>query len=86
MIVISRSPCGERGLKFVDPTVPVSRTPSLPLRGAWIEITASGLDDVGLGGRSPCGERGLKLRGDIMSWLGNCRSPCGERGLKWLLS
>ena len=21
-----RSPCGERGLKFVDPTVPVSRT------------------------------------------------------------
>ena len=33
-----RSPCGERGLKFVDPTVPVSRTPSLPMRGAWIEI------------------------------------------------
>ena len=30
------------------------------MRGAWIEITAAGLDDVGLGGRSPCGERGLK--------------------------
>ena len=35
---------------------------SLPMRGAWIEITADGLDDVGMGGRSPCGERGLKFR------------------------
>ena len=34
-----RSPCGERGLKWLPrPALPVS-TSSLPVRGAWIEMT-----------------------------------------------
>ena len=35
---VSRSPCGERGLKFVDEVLPGDSYKSLPLRGAWIEI------------------------------------------------
>ena len=34
----SRSPCGERGLKFVLDVVAVHIDESLPVRGAWIEI------------------------------------------------
>ena len=34
----SRSPCGERGLKYCSPlSVPATKT-SLPVRGAWIEM------------------------------------------------
>ena len=33
-----RSPCGERGLKFVALPNPFSLSRSLPVRGAWIEI------------------------------------------------
>ena len=36
----SRSPCGERGLKFCTTSQGGSRFPSLPVRGAWIEIVA----------------------------------------------
>ena len=36
--------------------------PSLPVRGAWIEISSNTIcSDTGIR-RSPCGERGLKLR------------------------
>ena len=35
-----RSPCGERGLKFVGVDVLQDPCPSLPMRGAWIEIEA----------------------------------------------
>ncbi len=34
----SRSPCGERGLKFVLEWQWLNRHMSLPVRGAWIEI------------------------------------------------
>ena len=35
-----RSPCGERGLKYICPdTMKTSQYPSLPVRGAWVEIT-----------------------------------------------
>ena len=64
----SRSPCGERGLKCktVFSRGRRSKT-SLPLRGAWIEISHSiGLISF-LVSRSPCGERGLKC------W--HCASP-----------
>ena len=33
---------------------------SLPVRGAWIEISTDAEVVGGIGGRSPCGERGLK--------------------------
>ena len=33
-----RSPCGERGLKFHSPHVNSFIPPSLPVRGAWIEM------------------------------------------------
>ena len=35
-----RSPCGERGLKFVQFVASFFDLPSLPVRGAWIEITS----------------------------------------------
>ena len=36
--VDSRSPCGERGLKFEAVFVAIDPLTSLPVRGAWIEI------------------------------------------------
>ena len=33
-----RSPCGERGLKFIKNLVKIIIHLSLPMRGAWIEI------------------------------------------------
>ena len=36
----SRSPCGERGLKFVLEWQWLNRHMSLPVRGAWIEISS----------------------------------------------
>ena len=57
-----RSPCGERGLKSSLILVVDVLLPSLPLRGAGIEI-AWGYDQTNVEFcRSPCGERGLKLR------------------------
>ena len=37
----SRSPCGERGLKSVSRTPQYGDYSSLPMRGAWIEISAA---------------------------------------------
>ena len=34
----SRSPCGERGLKYSNTAQCVSAALSLPVRGAWVEI------------------------------------------------
>ena len=57
----SRSPRGERGLKFALAVTIMLAAMSLPSRGAWIEI-AEGPARVGaVGGRSPRGERGLKF-------------------------
>ena len=39
-IVKSRSPHGERGLKFVGARHHEQDTVSLPARGAWVEITS----------------------------------------------
>ena len=36
---LSRSPCGERGLKCLRAVDDVATNGSLPVRGAWIEIT-----------------------------------------------
>ena len=56
---------------------------SLPVRGAWIEITRSARPRGSHFGRSPCGERGLKLRSLPRLHVCQRRSPCGERGLKY---
>ena len=39
--VAGRSPCGERGLKFFQLFLQPKGVPSLPVRGAWIEINAA---------------------------------------------
>ena len=81
----SRSPHGERGLKY-----PLFRRNaplkwSLPSRGAWIEIRLARRDRPYRRGRSPHGERGLKylLPDDKLS--NHRRSPHGERGLKYIM-
>ena len=58
---ISRSPCGERGLKFLASFQRFKALWSLPVRGAWVEIpfVSTGAPSRR---RSPCGERGLKFR------------------------
>ena len=79
----SRSPCGERGLKFsVLPALAESRQ-SLPVRGAWVEITI-------ICARHRARKRSLPVRGAWVEMppcpkMRNAspgRSPCGERGLK----
>ena len=80
----SRSPHGERGLKYAGLLPHGLPVASLPTRGAWIEIR---LIFVGLHKnycRSPHGERGLKLAGSRRrARAGGGRSPHGERGLKF---
>ena len=61
-MVQSRSPCGERGLKFRRDYDILRRLMSLPMRGAWIEILYRAISPIPYGSRSPCGERGLKCR------------------------
>ena len=56
----SRSPHGERGLKFRRKTIGLRLVRSLPSRGAWIEINGAPGGDLMVYGRSPHGERGLK--------------------------
>ena len=58
-----RSPHGERGLKFHDGACLSEKIPSLPSRGAWIEIGVKTYHLMCLTGRSPHGERGLKSSG-----------------------
>ena len=55
-----RSPCGERGLKYYAGVWYIPERASLPVRGAWVEMTKRLLLPVKAQGRSPCGERGLK--------------------------
>ena len=78
----SRSPCGERGLKYRGCRRSALWNQSLPVRGAWIEISP----------RLPASAitASLPVRGAWIEisafWYWStatfCRSPCGERGLK----
>ena len=54
-----RSPQGERGLKYAVAQERGELAPSLPARGAWIEMFYVAFRFGGLR-RSPQGERGLK--------------------------
>ena len=78
----SRSPCGERGLKWRPVRPFCCRSESLPVRGAWIEIVRCKMCCMLPAGRSPCGERGLKCPVSRRRTARAGRSPCGERGLK----
>ena len=60
---MSRSPCGERGLKWASTFENLQLNASLPVRGAWIEISRQPLGFPVRWRRSPCGERGLKCSG-----------------------
>ena len=82
-VLSSRSPCGERGLKCCWSASKRIFQPSLPVRGAWVEISCGASSRRRTSCRSPCGERGLKCRPLGLAFVAVCRSPCGERGLKW---
>ena len=78
----SRSPCGERGLKYNIQSpmiIALCRSP----------CGERGLKSAGRRAlkcfprRSPCGERGLKLLCELVVRRRFRRSPCGERGLKY---
>ena len=66
---LRRSPCGERGLKFQALKCSEKSLTSLPVRGAWIEISMVTPAFSAAAGRSPCGERGLKLKGSVVLHL-----------------
>ena len=59
-VVARRSPCGERGLKYGRVAGDEHGVLSLPVRGAWIEISQAIRRRLQASRRSPCGERGLK--------------------------
>ena len=79
-----RSPHGERGLKSAEQMEVVQVKPSLPTRGAWIEIYRRCGRYLWASRRSPHGERGLKSTFSAPN-VGSThrRSPHGERGLKF---
>ena len=82
-VATCRSPSGERGLKSPLGWMIHCIISSLPIRGAWIEISATRRASARRPRRSPSGERGLKLDGEGMAnLLTGSRSPSGERGLK----
>ena len=56
----SRSPHGERGLKYYETGVLAEKEGSLPPRGAWIEITTRDIIKAIKAVAPPHGERGLK--------------------------
>ena len=86
MPIFSRSPHGERGLKYKSIPFCVSKTWSLSSWRAWIEIVSCRVLRVTRSGRSPHGERGLKYVLEIARTVCTVgRSPHGERGLKYLV-
>ena len=78
----SRSPYGERGLKYFVASRYGFSLVSLSLRRAWIEIFSRASSRAETC-RSPYGERGLKSRSIEIFSQKVCRSPYGERGLKY---
>ena len=80
----SRSPCGERGLKFSCIDFSRYSLLSLPVRGAWIEML--GVIRSLFMVRSSLPVRGAWIEITLERYwktYNHCRSPCGERGLKF---
>ena len=81
--ISSRSPCGERGLKWVRNRVCYIPIRSLPVRGAWIEINSSLAYAVTHTPSLPVRGAWIEISADGVQHRNRaCRSPCGERGLK----
>ena len=79
----SRSPHGERGLKWTRRPICRIEHRSLSSWRAWIEIrTRAVIQRPVIQGRSPHGERGLKCNVRDSYRTATRRSPHGERGLK----
>ena len=79
----SRSPCGERGLKFPDDRLLVHQAAGRSPCGERGLKCPALYTAIVKACRSPCGERGLKsAEGRVRKHLVG-RSPCGERGLKY---
>ena len=76
-----RSPCGERGLKFGSPLPQCSGSPSLPVRGAWVEIICRMLERI-LSASLPVQGAWVEISRMQAHHRPACRSPCRERGLK----
>ena len=79
-----RSPFGERGLKsglFGDESA-VER--SLPIRGAWIEISTPRPGPGVIGRSLPIRGAWIEMSLAPSPLIPRCRSPFGERGLKCL--
>ena len=78
-----RSPCGERGLKCPALRYSEKSLTSLPVRGAWIEI--SGFLEPQPPHPSSLPVRGAWIEIHLQNTKGvsSRRSPCGERGLKF---
>ena len=70
-------------MKFDSLLTDICKDRSLPLRGAWIEISLVVSMVPRRSGRSPYGERGLKsAKAQQIKEPAHRRSPYGERGLK----
>ena len=74
----SRSPHGERGLKYKKCAVCGRKAESLPARGAWVEIAMAVLAVALASRRSPHRERGLKSF--FVHALDLCRASLPARG------
>ena len=79
----SRSPQGERGLKYVRACFAHGLNGRSPQGERGLKSIVHHLGGVKDKGRSPQGERGLKYIGRIGVEAGLGRSPQGERGLKF---
>ena len=78
----SRSPHGERGLKFKACRVSVQHFLSLPARGAWIEMVQTLMREKRLGSL-PARGAWIEISARLSLSACSCRSPHGERGLKY---
>ena len=79
---LRRSPCGERGLKYLGGNPFTLRRKSLPVRGAWIEIRFFDLFFRPLPSSLPVRGAWIEISMRRFRNARSCRSPCGERGLK----
>ena len=83
---LSRSPHGERGLKFHALEYTMDWEESLPPRGAWIEIAKIRLTVSASGGSLPPRGAWIEIQRSVAGERSKqSRSPHGERGLKLLV-
>ena len=78
----SRSPFGERGLKFFFLVVNRVLRLSLPVWGAWIEMPLVSYSS-GLLLSLPVWGAWIEILEPVFTISTQCRSPFGERGLKF---